>query len=83
MDGCSRGGRPARALCQAPGCTKVHSRLCDHPAPRRRSGTCDRRLCDEHATPAGEDRDLCPEHAAELERQPAPEPPEQGTLPWG
>lgn len=36
--------------------------LCDHPAPKRKSKTCDRPLCDRCAVVVGEDRHHCPVH---------------------
>ena len=63
---CTRGPRP-RAPCSEDGCGKVHEYLCDGPAPRRKSHTCDRRLCAEHAKAVGgpgEDLHLCPSCAA-------------------
>ena len=61
---CSRGRKP-RALCQEPGCKNIHTKLCDWPGPH--AGTCDRMLCDDHATSVGDDKDYCPAHAREKE----------------
>ena len=63
---CASGPRP-RAPCDEDGCDAVHEYLCDGPAPRRKSRTCDRRLCASHAKVVGEpgeDRHLCPSCAA-------------------
>jgi hypothetical protein len=49
--------------CSVPGCDRRAPRLCDFPIPRRRSGTCDAKLCEAHAAAQGEDRDFCPAHA--------------------
>lgn len=73
---CTRGRRMRCA------CGKAASLQCDAPT-RRRSGTCDRRLCRSCATEIGPDRHLCPahEHArqqAERRRRNEPGPNE----PW-
>lgn len=46
-------------------CGKPAGLLCDGPVASRRSGTCDRPLCDNCTTKTGpvQDADLCPEHA--------------------
>ncbi len=41
-------------------CMRWHTKLCDAPKGK---GTCDAPMCDDHATPDGPDRDLCPTHA--------------------
>lgn len=52
---CSRGPRP-RCACGQP------ARLqCDAPT-KRRSGTCDKHLCESCAVEVGPDRHLCPAH---------------------
>ena len=58
---CSRGRR--RPKCSVPGCPGSGEFQCDAPAPRRRSGTCDRYLCAAHRAPQGPAVDFCPEHA--------------------
>jgi hypothetical protein len=58
---CSRGKRWPR--CSVPGCDRRAPFLCDFPIPRRKSGTCDAKLCDGHRARQGEDRDFCPPHA--------------------
>jgi hypothetical protein len=58
---CTRGTR--RSTCSVPGCARYTSKLCDYPVIRDgKPGTCDARLCDKCAVPAGNDRDLCPAH---------------------
>ena len=61
--------RPAPLQCRAPhvwpdgatrACAAISTRLCDAPVG---DATCDMPICDEHATSAGPDRDLCPNHA--------------------
>lgn len=48
--------------------TKPHTKLCDFPLakiryPRKsKSKTCDKKLCDDCATPAGDNLDYCPLH---------------------
>lgn len=44
-------------------CGKPATRLCDHPSIKR-SGTCDRPLCDTCAVRIGPDTDYCPDHYA-------------------
>ncbi len=53
---------------------------CDAPT-RRRSGTCDRHLCEACATEIGPDQHLCPTHAAESRQQQATGPRHQLELP--
>lgn len=53
------GGR--RARCQ---CGKPAPLLCDWKVPGRRSGTCDRPICNTCTTSPAPGKDLCPEHAA-------------------
>ncbi len=55
---CSRGVRPKRCQFCGADCTKE----CDYPSAKR-SGTCDARMCDAHATAGGGSLDYCPEHA--------------------
>ncbi len=61
------GPRAPRRRCSVAGCCEWMAKLCDHPKGRK---TCDARLCARHATPAGPDRDLCPDHAKQLEIAP-------------
>lgn len=59
---CTRGRKPA--ACQEPGCTRPHTKLCDYPVTRRGGpATCDRKICDAHATGVGPDTDYCTAHA--------------------
>lgn len=44
-------------------CGRRETRLCDWKVPTRKSGTCDRSLCDRCATSPAPDKDLCGEHA--------------------
>jgi hypothetical protein len=39
---------------------------CDWKVPSRKSGTCDRPICDRCTTSPAPDKDLCPAHAAEF-----------------
>lgn len=41
-------------------CKDRHTKLCDFPL---KFGTCDKRMCVNHATSVGEDLDYCPDHA--------------------
>lgn len=45
-------------------CGRSPTLQCDAPT-KRRSGTCDRHLCERCAVEVGPDRHLCPAHAAE------------------
>ena len=47
------------------GCKKRSTKLCDWKVTNRKSGTCDKHLCDTCATPVGIDKDLCLDHAAQ------------------
>lgn len=67
---CTRGRRPRCA------CGEAASFQCDAPA-KRKSGTCDKHLCQKCALTAGEDRHLCPEHRGVT---PQAAPPEQAAL---
>lgn len=59
---CSRG---RRHRCEAPGCSSSATRQCDFPVnrPGKRSRTCDRWICEQHAKRVGADVDWCPPHA--------------------
>ena len=65
---CSRGKR--RPNCAVPGCGRPAMFECDWPVKRKKSGTCDARLCEAHRVKVGEDRDLCPPHFKLHEQQP-------------
>ena len=58
---CNRSAR--RPRCGVPGCDRPAEFECDFPIARKKSGTCDARLCGAHATKAGEGRDLCGPHS--------------------
>jgi hypothetical protein len=59
------GGGATRTRCGVPGCSLAGTKLCDFPVTRKGTpGTCDARLCDRHAAPAGAGKDHCPPHAA-------------------
>lgn len=64
---CSRGRRkPACEVCKARPSTK----LCDFPLAGPKAGqTCDRKLCAGCAVAIGNDRDLCPAHHRQSEKQ--------------
>lgn len=60
---CTRGGT-TRTRCGVPGCWAEGAKLCDFPVERKgKPGTCDAKLCAQHATSVGEDKDYCPPHA--------------------
>lgn len=49
--------------CGVPGCSNKCAFECDYPVKRKKSGTCDARLCQAHATELGPERHHCPPHA--------------------
>ncbi len=55
---CDRRKRPRCA------CGAVAGLRCDWKVPGRKSGTCDRWICERCTTAPAPDKDLCPEHAA-------------------
>jgi len=57
-------GRSPRRSCSVPDCRNPATLRCDFPvrAPSRKSTTCDRWLCRQHAKRVGTDRDYCPPH---------------------
>jgi hypothetical protein len=59
---CTR-GRRRRQKCWFRGCSADALYQCDAPMSDRKSGTCDRHVCEAHRTRAGRDVDFCPEHA--------------------
>lgn len=67
-------GRRQRCACGRPA-----ARFCDWKVPKRKSGTCDRAICERCTYEPAPDKDLCPAHAAEWKaRSTAPKHP-QGT----
>jgi hypothetical protein len=58
---CSRRRRTPRCWCA--GCGAPGTYQCDAPVPARKSGTCDRHICNAHRTIGGQDIDFCPEHS--------------------
>jgi hypothetical protein len=74
------GGRAPRVKCTVPSCQNWATLECDYPVSRRKSGTCDHRLCERCTTKDG-DKDHCPPHAALVlakaaePAEPAPPPP--------
>jgi hypothetical protein len=58
------GGHRAKAYCA---CGRPSQFLCDWKVPGRKSGTCDKPICAQHALNVAPDRDLCPEHQREFE----------------
>lgn len=53
------GPRRPRRRCA---CGNWATKECDFPAPRRKSKTCDKPLCDRCAVRVGPDKDECPGH---------------------
>ena len=56
---CSRGNQ-ARGGGRCYICDKPSTKLCDAPVEQGR--TCDRNICDRHATRVGPNLDVCPAH---------------------
>lgn len=52
---------PGRPRCA---CGRPARLLCDWKVPGRRSGPCDRPICERCTTSPAPEKDLCPEHAA-------------------
>lgn len=59
---CGPKRKPARCACGA-----LAPLLCDWKVPERKSGTCDKPICNSCATSPRRDKDLCPAHAADYE----------------
>ena len=62
---CTR-GRRRLPKCSVKGCRDEGVYQCDAPAPRKKSGTCDKHLCGEHRVSVRQGVDYCAEHAADL-----------------
>jgi len=60
------GPRTRRRKCA---CGRPSSRLCDWKIRGKKSGTCDKPLCDRCARQPAPEKDLCPEHAAEWDKR--------------
>jgi hypothetical protein len=60
---CGPRGRQRRCACGQPA-----TLLCDWKIKGKKSGRCDRPVCQQHATKVGPDKDLCPEHEREYEK---------------
>lgn len=48
-------------------CGRRATRECDWKVPSRKSGTCDKPLCDRCTSSPAPDKDLCPAHAEAFE----------------
>jgi hypothetical protein len=60
--------RPVFASCRY--CSRQSTKLCDFPVVRDgKPGTCDTRLCDRCAMPAGKSIDYCKPHSAVMMRK--------------
>src|SRR5579859_1367768 len=68
---CARWRKVGQRTCAT--CSAEAEFLCDNPAKRRKTGTCDRPICGRCALLVGPDRHLCPAcaRAAELTWWPA------------
>jgi hypothetical protein len=53
------GGHARQKYCT---CGRICDFLCDWKVKERKSGTCDRPVCKEHALQVGPDKHLCQEH---------------------
>lgn len=49
-------------------CGRKATLLCDWKVPSRKSGTCDKAICDQCAVSVAPEKDLCPDHGLEFER---------------
>lgn len=58
------GTRQRRKRCA---CGRPADLLCDWKVPSRRSGTCDKPVCDQCTASPAPDKDLCPDHARAYE----------------
>lgn len=56
-----------RQRAQRCSCGRPAGLLCDWRIPARKSGTCDRPICDRCTTSPAPEKDLCPEHARAFE----------------
>lgn len=52
-------------------CGAIAPLLCDWKTPAKKSGTCDRPICEACATSPADGKDLCPEHATAWEARKA------------
>lgn len=57
------GPRGRQKYCSVPGCKRPATKQCDFPVKKKVSHTCDKYLCDAHATSVGVEIDYCPAHA--------------------
>lgn len=57
------GPRAPVPRCSVPSCGRPAEFECDYPIPRKKSGTCDARLCAAHRTEIAPGRDACPPHS--------------------
>lgn len=70
---CSRGRRAPK--CSVPGCERPGERECDFEVARKKSGTCDAKVCTGHAHrepglgPTGEPKEYCPPHHKHAQQQ--------------
>lgn len=76
---CTRERRKKPAPCLY--CKAPHTKLCDGPRKDGAAGTCDRKLCDEHAERIGPDRDLCPDCAKHARQQRSPAVADRAHIP--
>jgi hypothetical protein len=58
------GTRERRKFCA---CGRAADALCDWKMPEKKSGTCDKPICKQHALQVAPDCDLCPEHQRAFE----------------
>lgn len=62
---CVKGARRQRC-----GCGSLATLLCDWKVKAKRTGTCDKPLCEVCSYHPAPEKDLCPEHAAEWKVRP-------------
>lgn len=51
-------------------CARRATLLCDWKVPTKKTGTCDKGLCDRCTYKPASGKDLCPDHAAEWKARP-------------
>ena len=71
------GARPKVKFCA---CGRECVALCDWKVGDRKSGTCDRPICELHRSHVAANKDLCPEHQKAFEDWKLRHPPAQKSL---
>ncbi|MGH9496004.1 MAG: hypothetical protein ACRD3B_13475 [Candidatus Sulfotelmatobacter sp.] len=71
------GTRHKRQFCA---CGRECQFLCDWKVPGKKSGTCDKPICAQHAKQVGPEKHLCPEHQLRYDEWLKKHPPAQTSL---